>query len=75
MPRAALRKLVRNMIYDGVVAQLLSIEMDEIHKALVKQFGKRKAKAAELNWGAVPGRLRLRRRRPSPRPTPTASSA
>ena len=27
--------------------------MDEIHKALVKQFGKRKAKAAELNWGAA----------------------
>ncbi|MGO9615890.1 MAG: 2-oxoacid:acceptor oxidoreductase subunit alpha, partial [Bryobacteraceae bacterium] len=47
-----LRKLVRNMIYDGVVAQLLSIEMDEIHTALVKQFGKKKAKAAELNWGA-----------------------
>jgi 2-oxoglutarate/2-oxoacid ferredoxin oxidoreductase subunit alpha len=51
-PEAKLRKLVRNMIYDGVVAQLLSIEMDEIYKALVKQFGKKKAKAAELNWGA-----------------------
>ena len=51
-PEAKLRKLVRNMIYDGVVAQLLSIEMDEVHKALVKQFGKKKAKAAELNWGA-----------------------
>jgi 2-oxoglutarate/2-oxoacid ferredoxin oxidoreductase subunit alpha len=52
-PEAKLRKLVRNMIYDGVVAWLLSIEMDEIHQALVKQFGKRKAKAAELNWGAA----------------------
>src|SRR5438067_1037484 len=51
-PEAKLRKLVRNMIYDGVVAQLLSIEMDEVYKALVKQFGKKKAKAAELNWGA-----------------------
>jgi 2-oxoglutarate ferredoxin oxidoreductase subunit alpha len=51
-PDAKLRKLVRNMIYDGVVAKLLSIEMDEIHKALVKQFGKKKAKAADLNWGA-----------------------
>src|SRR5580704_5788880 len=51
-PEAKLRKLVRNMIYDGVVAQLLSIEMAEIHKALAKQFGKKKAKAAELNWGA-----------------------
>jgi 2-oxoglutarate/2-oxoacid ferredoxin oxidoreductase subunit alpha len=44
---------VRNMIYDGIVAQLLSIEMPEIHKALLKQFGKKKAKAAELNWGAA----------------------
>src|SRR3954469_25788498 len=51
-PDAKLRKLVRNMIYDGVVAKLLSIEMEEIHKALFKQFGKKKAKAAELNWGA-----------------------
>ena len=52
-PEAKLRKLVRNMIYDGVVAQLLSIEMEEVRKALVKQFGKRKAKAAELNWNAA----------------------
>src|ERR1700758_113663 len=51
-PEAKLRKLVRNMIYDGIVAWLLSIEMEEIHQALFKQFGKRKAKAAELNWGA-----------------------
>jgi len=51
-PDAKLRKLVRNMIYDGVVAKLLNIEMEEIHKALFKQFGKKKAKAAELNWGA-----------------------
>src|SRR5712671_3447865 len=51
-PEAKLRKLVRNMIYDGVVAQLLSIEMEEIRNALTKQFGKKKAKAAELNWGA-----------------------
>ena len=52
-PDAKLRKLVRNMIYDGVVARLLSIEMDEVHVALGKQFGKKKAKAAELNWGAA----------------------
>ncbi len=69
-PEAKLRKLVRNMIYDGVVAHLLGIDMEEIRKALFKQFGKRKAKAAELNWGAVPGRLRLRREEPSPRPIP-----
>ncbi|MGD0500383.1 MAG: 2-oxoacid:acceptor oxidoreductase subunit alpha [Bryobacteraceae bacterium] len=52
-PEAKLRKLVRNMIYDGVLAQLLSIEMDEVHRALAKQFGKKKAKAAELNWNAA----------------------
>src|ERR1700726_43684 len=51
-PEAKLPKLVRNMIYDGVVAWLLSIDMNEVHTALVKQFGKRKAKAAELNMGA-----------------------
>jgi 2-oxoglutarate ferredoxin oxidoreductase subunit alpha len=51
-PDARLRKLVRNMIYDGVLAKLLGIEMEEIHKALQKQFRK-KAKAAELNWNAA----------------------
>ncbi|MBM3811592.1 MAG: 2-oxoacid:acceptor oxidoreductase subunit alpha [Acidimicrobiia bacterium] len=52
-PEARLRKLVRNMIYDGVLAFLLNIDMEEIRKALVKQFGPKKAKAADLNWGAV----------------------
>jgi 2-oxoglutarate/2-oxoacid ferredoxin oxidoreductase subunit alpha len=52
-PEARLRKLVRNMIYDGVLAHLLGIDLDEVHSALRKQFGARKAKAAELNWNAV----------------------
>jgi 2-oxoglutarate ferredoxin oxidoreductase subunit alpha len=52
-PEARLRKLVRNMIYDGVVAHLLGIDLEEVRRALFKQFGPRKAKAAELNWGAV----------------------
>src|SRR5579859_7523102 len=52
-PEAKLRKLVRNMIYDGVVGWLLSLDMEELRRALVKQFGKRKAKAAELNMGAL----------------------
>lgn len=52
-PEAKLRKLVRNMIYDGIAAQLLEIDLDEMRKALFKQFGARKAKAAELNWNAV----------------------
>lgn len=52
-PEPRLRKLVRNMIYDGVVAHLLGIGTEEVHRALFKQFGPRKVKAAELNWGAV----------------------
>ncbi len=52
-PEAKLRKLVRNMIYDGILAQLLGIDPEEIRKALYKQFGARKAKAADLNWNAV----------------------
>lgn len=51
-PEAKLRKLVRNMIYDGVVGRLLGIEMAEIETALRKQF-KKKVKAADLNWKAV----------------------
>ena len=52
-PEPKLRKLVRNMIYDGIVANLLGIDMEEMRKALFKQFGRRKAKAAELNMGAL----------------------
>jgi 2-oxoglutarate ferredoxin oxidoreductase subunit alpha len=51
-PDAKLRKLVRNMIYDGVVAKLLGIEMDEVRVALQKQFRK-KAKAVDLNFNAA----------------------
>ena len=51
-PDAKLRKLVRNMIYDGVAAKLLGIEMEEIRIALQKQFRK-KTKAVELNFNAA----------------------
>jgi 2-oxoglutarate ferredoxin oxidoreductase subunit alpha len=51
-PDARLRKLVRNMIYDGVLARLLGIEMEEIHIGLRKQF-KKKAKAVDLNFNAA----------------------
>ncbi len=51
-PNAKLRKRVRNMIYDGAVAELLGIEMEEIHAALEKQFRK-KASAAEMNFNAA----------------------
>ena len=51
-PEAKLRKLVRNMIYDGVLARLLGIEMAEIERALKQQF-KKKAKAVQLNFDAA----------------------
>src|SRR5437764_335898 len=51
-PEAKLRKLVKNMIYVGVIAQLIGIEMEAIEKALRKQFAK-KVKAADLNMNAV----------------------
>lgn len=47
-----LRKLLTNMIYVGVVAQLLAIDRDEIAKALGKQF-KGKQKAVDLNVRAI----------------------
>src|SRR2546421_4505132 len=52
-PEPKLRKLVHNMTYDGILANRLGIDMEEMRKALFKQFGKRKAKAAELNMGAL----------------------
>ena len=51
-PEAKLRKLVRNMIYDGILAKLLGIDMEEIHIGLKKQFRK-KTKAIELNFNAA----------------------
>ena len=51
-PEAKLRKLVKNMIYVGVVAKLLDVDMAEVEKAIRKQFAK-KAKAANLNMAAA----------------------
>jgi len=51
-PEAKLRKLVKNMIYVGVMAKLLNLDMAEVEKALRKQFAK-KVKAADLNWNAA----------------------
>ena len=51
-PEAKLRKLVKNMIYVGVLAKLLDIDMTEVEKAIRKQFAK-KAKAANLNLAAA----------------------
>ena len=51
-PEAKLRKLVRNMVYVGVVAQILSIDLSVVESGLRKQFAK-KQKVFDLNFGAV----------------------
>ena len=51
-PEAKLRKLVKNMVYVGAVAQLLGIDLGVVESGLRKQFSK-KPKVFELNFGAV----------------------
>ncbi len=51
-PEAKLRKLVKNMVYVGVVAQLLEMDLATVEAAVRRQFAK-KQKAADLNWAAV----------------------
>jgi 2-oxoglutarate ferredoxin oxidoreductase subunit alpha len=47
-----IRKLVKNMVYVGVAAQLLSLDMKLLEATVREQFSK-KVKAAELNLSAV----------------------
>jgi 2-oxoglutarate ferredoxin oxidoreductase subunit alpha len=49
---AKLRKLVKNMVYVGVVAQLLSIDLAVVEHSVKKQFAK-KQKVFDLNFGAI----------------------
>jgi 2-oxoglutarate ferredoxin oxidoreductase subunit alpha len=49
---AKLRKLVKNMVYVGVMAHLLELDLAQMESAIRKQFGK-KIKAAELNVSAA----------------------
>ena len=51
-PEAKLRKLVKNMVYVGVVGQLLHIDVAVVEECVRKQFSK-KQKVFELNFGAV----------------------
>ena len=51
-PDAKLRRLVRNMIYDGILAKLLGIDPALMEQALGRQLGN-KAKAVTLNRGAL----------------------
>src|SRR5438094_8076840 len=51
-PDAKLRRLVKNMIYPGVLAKILGLDMKLMDQALGKQLGK-KAKAVVLNAAAL----------------------
>ncbi len=51
-PEAKLRRLIKNMIYDGILSELLSIDLDEMKLALHRQLGK-KPKAEALNVAAL----------------------
>jgi 2-oxoglutarate ferredoxin oxidoreductase subunit alpha len=51
-PEMKLRKLVKNMVYVGVAAQLLAIDMSKVEHSLHAQFAK-KQKAFDLNFDAV----------------------
>ena len=51
-PEVKLRKLVRNMVYVGVVAQLLTIDLDVVESSLRQQFSK-KQKVFDMNFGAA----------------------
>jgi 2-oxoglutarate ferredoxin oxidoreductase subunit alpha len=53
-PDAKLRRLIKNMIYDGVLSHLLGVDLSEMEKALTRQMGK-KPKALALNIGALEG--------------------
>src|SRR3954464_10007859 len=49
---AKLRRLVKNMIYDGVLSKLIHVDLGEMEHALKRQLGK-KVKAIELNMAAL----------------------
>src|SRR3954467_11952890 len=49
---AKLRRLVKNMIYDGVLSKLIHVDLGEMEHALKRQLGK-KVKAIELNLAAL----------------------
>jgi 2-oxoglutarate ferredoxin oxidoreductase subunit alpha len=51
-PDAKLKKLLRNMVYVGIMAHLLGIEIGEVDSAISKQFNAKK-KATELNVAAA----------------------
>ncbi|BDU77295.1 2-oxoacid:acceptor oxidoreductase subunit alpha [Mesoterricola sediminis] len=51
-PEPKLHKLVKNMVYVGVAAQMIGLDMDEVKRAIAKQLDG-KQKAIDLNQAAV----------------------
>jgi 2-oxoglutarate/2-oxoacid ferredoxin oxidoreductase subunit alpha len=51
-PDPKLHKLVKNMVYVGVTAQILGLDLDESRQALAKQLGD-KPRAIEVNEAAI----------------------
>ena len=51
-PEPKLKKLLRNMVYVGVLAHLLKLEMPELETAISKQFSGKK-RATEINVAAA----------------------
>ncbi len=51
-PEAKLKKLLRNMVYVGVMAHLLSLDMAAVEKSIGKQFSGKK-RATDVNVAAV----------------------
>jgi len=70
-PDARLRRLVRNMIYDGVLSRLLGIELAEMDNALTRQM-KKKAKALALNLAALQAGFAYANEHFADRPLPLA---
>ena len=54
-PNARLRRLVRNMIYVGVLVELLDIDMAEAEKALNKQLGSKPKALSSTGTPSAPG--------------------
>ena len=63
-PEAKLRKLVRNMIYDGVVAHLLGIDLEEMQQGAVQAVRRPESQSRRAELGRGTGRQGIRREEP-----------
>jgi 2-oxoglutarate ferredoxin oxidoreductase subunit alpha len=51
---AKLRRLVRNMVYDGVLSKLLSIDTGQMEKALPKPTSQSRTRSSSNRWTRPP---------------------